>query len=104
MSKYHAVKTNGYSSKKEAARAAQLKVLERIGDISDLKEQVKFELLPTQKRADGSKERKVEYVADFTYQVDGECIVEDTKGFPTDVWIIKRKLMLFIHGITVLES
>lgn len=104
--KFGAIKTNGYASKKEARRAAELKLLERAGEITNLHEQVKFGLLPKQTRSDGSMERKVEYIADFTYEdtVTGKCIVEDVKGMRLPEYIIKRKLMLYIHVITVLET
>jgi hypothetical protein len=100
MSKYGAVRTNGYASKREAARAMELKLLEHAGVISDLKEQVAFELIPKQ---DG--ERAVSYKADFTYvnQV-GEFVCEDVKGCKTPEYIIKRKLLLFIHHIKILET
>lgn len=98
-SKFNNVKTNGYASKKEAARAAVLHNLEKIGAISKLKEQVSFELVPKQKG-----ERAVNYIADFTYLQDGKEIVEDVKGRSTAVWVIKRKLMLHVHGIKVLVT
>ena len=47
MSKYKAVKTDGYSSKKEAKRAAELKLMERAGHISGLREQVAYVLAPS---------------------------------------------------------
>lgn len=107
MSKYHSKKAivNGieFDSRKEARRYSDLVLLERAGLISDLQRQVKFELLPSQ-RIDGKVvERPVTYVADFVYKQDGKTVVEDTKGFKTKDYIIKRKLMLYIHGIRVKE-
>lgn len=104
-SKYHNVKTRGYASAKEAERARVLHLLEKAGKIRDLREQVRFELIPAQ--YDGGKcvERKVEYIADFFY-VDsstGEEVWEDVKGVRTKEYIIKRKLMLWIHGIKIKE-
>ena len=106
-SKYHSKKTtiNGitYDSKKEARRHGELLLLERAGKISDLETQVKFELLPSQ-RIDGKVvERPVSYVADFVYKQDGKMIVEDTKGFRTADYILKRKMLLFFHGIRIKE-
>jgi len=99
-SKYGAVPTNGYASKKEARRAAELDLLQKCGEISELQEQVKYELLPKQ-----GKERPVCYIADFVYRNRaGLLIVEDTKGVKTDVFVIKRKMMLFFHGISVYTS
>lgn len=99
MSKYGNVKTNGYDSKKEAARAEYLKTLQQAGMIQCLCEQVTFLLIP--KMGD---ERPVSYRADFAYRdIEGNYIVEDVKGMKTREYIIKRKLMLFIHGIKVVE-
>lgn len=101
MSKYSNIRTNGYASKKEAKRAQELHLLQKCGEISELREQVKYELVPKQ-----GKERSVCYVADFVYRytATGALVVEDTKGVKTDAYVIKRKLMLFIHGIKVYES
>lgn len=111
MTKYHNIKSAGYDSRKEARRAADLRLLERAGKISGLREQVRFELIPAQyETQDGKRkllERKVEYVADFVYTDNktGETMVEDVKGgnFRTPEYVIKRKLMLFVHGIRVRE-
>lgn len=107
MNKYHSKKTvaNGieFDSKKESRRYSDLALLERAGLISGLRRQVKFELIPSQ-RIDGKVvERSVTYVADFVYEENGKTVVEDTKGFKTKDYIIKRKLMLYIHGIKVRE-
>ena len=60
-------------------------------------------LLPVQ-RVDGKVvERACSYIADFVYMERGEKVVEDVKGVKTKDYIIKRKLMLFIHGIKVRE-
>lgn len=88
-----------FDSKKEAARYRELKMLERSGAISGLKMQVPFELIPKQ-----SGERACIYKADFVYYQQGKKIVEDTKGFKTDVYKIKRKLMLYRYGIKIKES
>lgn len=99
MSKYRARRTNGYASKKESKWAADLALLARCGEISELQEQVKYELLPKQ-----GGERAVHYVADFVYRSkDGQLHVVDAKGFRTREYILKRKLMKFRHGITIEE-
>ena len=49
-------------------------------------------------------ERAVKYKADFTYREGGELVVEDKKGLKTPVYVIKRKLMLFVHGIKIKET
>ena len=102
MSKYRNRKTvyDGitFDSQREANRYAELKLLERAGEISDLKLQVPFELIPKQ-----PGERAVKYIADFVYTEDGQTVVEDVKGKKTRDYIIKRKLMLWRHGITIKE-
>jgi len=104
VSKYRNKKTNGYDSAKEAGRAWQLKILERNGEIYDLREQVMFILQDKFKR-DGKSERAITYVADFVYMQDGKKIVEDVKGFKTDVYKIKRKMLLFRYpDIVFLET
>lgn len=105
--KYHNVKTRGYDSAKEAERARVLHLLEKAGKIRDLREQVKFELIPAQRENGDGKvvERACFYIADFVY-VDnstGETVVEDAKGVRTKDYIIKRKLMLWVHGIRIKE-
>ena len=98
--KYRNKPTAGYASKAEAQRASDLKLMERAGLIKDLKEQVRFHLIPKQ-----ACERGVDYIADFTYTrlSTGEFTVEDCKGVKTPAYIIKRKLMKFVHGITISE-
>jgi hypothetical protein len=92
-------KSAGYDSKREARRAEDLRLLESAGEISDLQDKPKFLLIPKQ-----GAERAVHYIADFAYRRAGELVVEDCKGFRTDVYVIKRKLMLFVHSIAVLET
>lgn len=111
MSKYknRKVTVDGetFDSMREYNRWCELKLLERAGEITGLERQVKFELLPKQEANGKTVEREVTYVADFTYMENGEQIVEDVKAsanYQTDVYRIKRKLMLFIHGIRIRET
>lgn len=110
-----------FDSKKEAARWCDLRLLERAGQIYDLRRQVKFVLIPEQRETNcadvytkGPKkgclkpgkllERECSYIADFVYLDEhGNKVVEDTKGFRTPEYIIKRKLMLHVHGIRIKE-
>lgn len=123
--KYHAekVKIDGevFASKKEHRRHCELKLLERAGKISNLRTQVKYELIPSQweeietdevyvkgtkkgqKKNKKCVERGVSYIADFVYCEGGKEIVEDAKGMRPSDYIIKRKLMLYILGIKVVE-
>lgn len=104
-SKYGARRTSdGYASRRERDRAWQLKVLQRAGHITALREQVPFTLIPAQTDADGKPVRPCCYIADFVYcDAAGHLVVEDAKGFPTPEYKIKKKLMLHVHGITVRE-
>lgn len=110
-----------FDSKREAKRYKELKLLERCGAIKDLKRQVTFELIPVQREKStrvytkGRKkgqpiegkviEKAVTYIADFTYidSATGKMVVEDSKGMRTRDYILKRKLMLYIHGIKIQE-
>ena len=110
-SKYHSKKVVvdgiAFDSKKEARRFSELRLLEKAGKITELQRQVKFELIPSQKVDGKVVERACSYVADFVYlQYESGCwnkVVEDTKGFKTTDYIIKRKLMLHKYGIQIKE-
>ncbi len=109
MNKYGAQKiTLGgerFDSVKEFDRWCELRLLERGREITDLRRQVEFELLPAQEYKGRKAEKPVKYIADFTY-VDkrtGEFVVEDTKGVKTKDYILKRKMMLYFHGIRIRE-
>ena len=96
----------GFDSNKEGARYEELKLLQRAGEISDLRLQVPFELVPNQKRNGKVIERAVKYIADFVYMdKDGETVVEDVKSpaTKTAVYTLKRKLMLWEFGIQIKE-
>lgn len=108
-----------YDSVKEYRRFKELSLLERAGTIQNLQRQVKYVLIPAQReycddiytrgRNKGCFkpgkliERECSYIADFVYIQNGEIVVEDTKGFRTKDYIIKRKLMLWNYGIQVKE-
>lgn len=98
-------KNGSYDSQKEADRHEELLLMEKVGAIQNLKRQVKFTLIPTQYDQHGMLcEHGIKYIADFTYSRDGRLVVEDTKGFKTPEYIIKRKLMLYIKKIRILET
>lgn len=94
-----------FDSKKELARYQTLLIREKDKEITNLQRQVKFLLIDKQK---GKKrlERKVEYVADYTYLENGELVVEDVKSDFTrklPLYIVKRKMMLYFHNIEITE-
>jgi hypothetical protein len=100
MSKYRAKRTNGYASKREYLHAVNLHALEDAGEIKDLREQVSYELIPKDKLG-----RAIRYVADFCYWdiKRGRHVVCDVKGFRTDTYKLKRRLMWNVHKILIEE-
>ena len=92
-----------FDSKKEFDRYGVLRLLQRGGQIQNLRRQVKFVLLPA-KKGKYRNERECAYIADFVYEQNGELIVEDVKGMRTKEYIIKRKLMLAKYDISLKES
>lgn len=112
------IQVNGetFDSMKELRRWRDLKLLEKAGEITELRRQVPFELLPNQREPDkigprgGIKkgriiERKAVYVADFVYKDRaGREVIEDCKGMRTKDYILKRKLLLFRFGIRIMET
>lgn len=98
-----------FSSEKEAARFRELDLLQRAGEITGLRCQVPYELIPRLPREDGKWEQPCKYIADFVYRDGCKTIVEDVKGY-TDpksaayrLFTVKRKLMLQVYGITIKE-
>ena len=108
-----------FDSRKEANRYCELKLLERGHVITDLRLQVEFVLIPNQYRTEkrygknGKElkekqvllERKCSYIADFVYTLNetGETVVEDAKGMRVEPYQVKKKLMLWVHGIQIKE-
>jgi len=108
-----------FDSRKEARRYLYLKHELDTGKISDLQRQVRFELIPAQREPDtvgprgGVKKGKtielaVDYVADFVYKdAEGNQVVEDVKGYKDGsgykIFVLKRKLLLYIYGIRIKE-
>lgn len=109
-----------FDSRKEYQRYMYLKDKEKDGYIKDLQTQVKYILIPVQKEPDqvgkrgGIKkgkviERECAYFADFVYyDCINDCeVVEDVKGYKAagayNLFTIKRKLMLYVHGIRIKE-
>ena len=110
MNKYGAKKLiidgETFDSRMEARRWRELRLLQRAGEIDGLQRQVKYVLIPAQRDDIGHViERPVSYIADFVYRDarTGEQVVEDVKGARTKEYIIKRKLMMWVHGIRIKE-
>ena len=106
-----------FDSKKELKRYQALLLQQKAGMISGLERQKKYTLVPVQREPDtvgkrGGRHRgkvieaECAYYADFVYyDADGVLVVEDVKSPATRTkdYIIKRKLMLYVHGIRVKE-
>lgn len=106
MSKLGNKRSGGFDSKREHRRHSDLLLLEKIGEIRNLKTQVVFELTPKI-----GKERASTYRCDFTYEERQHLtpeiwvtIVEDCKGFRTIHYILKRKFLRFRYGIEIRET
>ena len=103
-SKYGAVKTEidgiMFDSKHEAKRYQELRLLEQAGEITNLRLQVPFELIPKSKHG-----MPIRYIADFTYNdQSGQLIVEDAKVVKTPVYRLKRRIMAEIYNIEIKET
>lgn len=124
--KYHSKKITRdgmtFDSLKEYRKFRELSLLEKAGVITDLQRQVEFELIPAQyediptgevyKRGERKGqpkikrvcvEKSVKYIADFVYKENGKTIVMDTKGVKTKDYILKRKMLLYLHKIKIKE-
>ena len=101
QNKYHAqrVQLDGhwFASKREAKRYAELRLLEKLGDLTNLRLQVHFPVL-----INGIK--VFTYIADFTYSDRDEIdCVEDAKGMRTEIYRLKKKCVEAMYGIKIME-
>jgi hypothetical protein len=105
-----------FDSTMERSRYYTLSMLEKAGEISDLRMQVPYELIPaiyeTQEVQLKTKTKQVQklvqratyYVADFVYKdAEGNEVVEDVKGFRTAEYLLKKKMMRALLGIQIKE-
>ena len=102
MSKYKAIKTQNpdgtwFDSKKEAKRYAELLILQRSGQISNLRLQPRYDMI-----LNGVK--ICSYSADFRYLDGLKLVVEDVKGYKTPVYNLKKKMMRAFHAIEIFET
>lgn len=108
MNKFNAKKVTidgiTFMSTREGSRYCQLKLMQKAGMISNLEWQKPYELIPAQYEGKKCIERSLKYIADFVYTENGQEVVEDSKGFRTKDYVIKRKLMLYIHKIKIKET
>lgn len=89
-----------FDSNFEYCRWCELKTLERLGEITNLKRQVRFVLIDK-----STYGREIAYVADFTYFKDGKLVMEDTKSKATmtPLYRLKKRLLAERYGITITE-
>lgn len=105
-----------FDSRKERNRYITLLALQKAGEISDLKMQVPFEIIPAVyekvekqlktkvKIVDRCVQKATHYIADFVYKdKDGNMVVEDAKGMRTEKYLLKKKMMRAFLGITIKE-
>lgn len=92
-----------FDSEREYRRWCDLKLLAKAGQIVDLTRRVEFELAPACVIG-GRRRRAMKYVADFSYLERGEKVVEDSKGYRNRVYLLKRHLMMTVHGIEIFET
>lgn len=105
-----------FDSRRERNRYITLSALQRAGEISDLRMQVTYELLPAiyemeekqlktkVKMVQRCAQRAVHYIADFVYKdKEGNEVVEDTKGMRTKEYLLKKKMMRALLGIQIKE-
>ena len=105
-----------FDSRRERNRYILLSALQRAGEISDLRMQVTYELLPAiyemeekqlktkVKKVQRCAQRAVHYIADFVYKdKEGNEVVEDTKGMRTKEYLLKKKMMRALLGIQIKE-
>lgn len=90
-----------FDSQKEASRYQELRMLERAGEIVGLVRQQRIELIPKTKLY-----KAVFYVPDFIYfdKRSGKTVYEDCKGYRTEVYKLKKKLLYWRYGIEITET
>ena len=115
ISKYNnkITEVNGrkFASKREAKRYEELLLLEQAGIIRDLKCQIAYELQPSYKQ-DNKTIRAIQYIADFVYKEKiksdvcdmWEEVIEDCKGYRTDIYKIKKKMFEYKYGVKIKET
>lgn len=93
-----------FDSKKEFEYYLILKDKEKRGLVFNIKRQVPLEIQPAFTDKSGVKHRAITYKADFVYtdRVSGKVKYIDVKGFRTEVYKLKKKLLAY-KGIIIEE-
>lgn len=107
-----------FDSKREMQRYIILKDAENKGVISDLRMQVKFELIPAvketyiqhlktkDKECTRTLQLPITYTCDFAYIKDNELVIEDvkiSKSMLPKEYVLKKKMMFALKGIKIRE-
>ena len=106
-----------FDSRKEARFYLFLKDAERRGEITGLRLQVPYEIIPAiheeevvhlktkDKVVTRCVQKAVHYVADFVYteKATGKEFVVDVKGVRTEGYKLKKKMMRAFNGIEITE-
>lgn len=95
-----------FASGRELRRYKELLLLQQTGEISELETQPRYTIIPKMLKPNGKVERAAVYTADFRYIENGAVVVEDVKSAVTAKladYVLRRKLMLYVHGIEVRE-
>lgn len=99
-SKYGNIKAEAdgltFASKAERGRWMDLRLMEKAGEVKELKRQIRYPL-----EVNGM--HICDYIADMVYEKNG-LVVEDVKGYRTEIYRLKKKLMLACHGIEIKET
>jgi hypothetical protein len=93
-----------FSSKKEARRWGELKLLQKAGLIAGLERQYRYPLHGQEAPILTPTGRQAYYVADFVYEdIEAKAVViEDAKGFRTPEYKLKRAILAAM-GLTIKE-
>lgn len=82
-----------FASKKESKRYIGLKMAQKLGEVCFFLRQVPFHL-----------PGNIKYICDFmVFWKNGDITIEDVKGFKTDIYITKKKLVENLYPITITE-
>lgn len=85
-----------FDSTKEARCWQDLCLMQQAGQITELRRQVPFQIVVCGNHI-------CQYTADFTFRKAGRAVVMDAKGFRTEIFKLKRKLMIACHGVEIEE-
>lgn len=103
MNKYNAKRTDcllnhKHDSAREAKRCNELQLLLRAGEIQEpIDYQPRFDFVINGKKLNHY------YRADFRYWENGKRIVEDVKGYRTQVYGLKKELVEALYNVEIRE-